>query len=199
MSGTRWLTVPDIPFYLQRNWAGGNGWLRVSGMVRNLYYRDNISMKNVDKVGWGVKASGKTPIIGGLSAAYMGLYGKGIASYIQDLNGAGMDLMPNPESPYSLETVKAWSAFGSLQYQFSPRCFMTATYSHVRTYAKQFTDSPDNWRTGYKYAQYVVGNVFYNVNSIVQIGAEYIWGRRMDYNGEQAHDNRVEAMIKVSF
>ena len=191
--------VPDIPMYIQRNWAGGEGWFRLAGIVRNIQYRDNIDQKNFNKLGWGIKGSGKTPIAGGLSAAYMALYGRGIASYIQDINGCGLDLMPDPEDPYRLEAVKAWSGFASLQYRFNPRCFMSATYSHVRTYAKQFTDSQSDWKTGYKYAQYIAGNVFYNVNSIVQVGAEYLYGRRVDYNGMQAHDNRIQAMLKVSF
>lgn len=191
--------IPDIPFYLQRNWAGGKGWFRVSGMVRNLYYRDNVAGKNIDKVGWGVKASGKTPIAGGLSASYMALYGKGIASYIQDLNGLGMDLMPDPSDPSRLQAVGAWSGYASLQYQFSPKVFATTTYSHVRTYADSFTDGSSSWGSSYKYAQYVVGNIFYNVNSIVQLGAEYLYGRRVNYDGTQAHDNRIEAMLQVSF
>lgn len=191
--------VPDVPFYIQRNWANGQGWLRLSGIVRNLYYRDVADGRNVDKIGWGVKASGSTPIVGGLSASWQGLYGKGIASYIQDLTGDGMDLMPDASNAGVLNPVKAWAGYASLQYNFSPRLFCTATYSHVRTYAKPYADSATPWATSYKYAQYVVGNVFYNVNSIVQLGLEYIYGRRVDYNNMQAHDNRVEAMLQVSF
>lgn len=191
--------VPDIPFYIQRNWAGGAGWLRLSGIIRNLYYRNETAQKNIDKVGWGIKASGTTPIVGGLSAYYQAVYGKGIASYIQDLTGAGMDLMPDPSDPAAMDAVKSWAGFGSLQYTFSPRCFCTATYSHVRTYADRYVDSSSPWGGQYKYAQYILGNVFYNVNSIVQLGVEYIYGRRVNYDGTQAHDNRLEAMIKVSF
>lgn len=191
--------LPDIPFYIQRNWAGGKGWIRFAGMVRNLYYRDNIAGKNVDKVGWGVRTSGTTPIVGGLSASWQALYGKGIASYIQDLNGLGMDLMPDASNPGRLDAVKAWSGFASLQYQFSPAVFCTATYSHVRAYAEPYADSSTPWSAGYKYGQYVVGNVFWNVNKIVQLGAEYLWGRRVDYSNRQAHDNRIEAMVQVSF
>lgn len=191
--------IPDIPMYIQRKWAGGNGWLRLAGIVRNMYYRNEQAGKNVDKVGWGIKLSGKTPIAGGLSASYMALYGKGIASYIQDLNGMGMDLMPDPSDPSRLDLVKAWSGAWSLQYQFSPKVFCTATYSHVRNYARQFADSSSDWKTGYKYAQYAVGNIFYQINSIVQVGAEYIYGRRVDFDGSQAHDNRIEAMLQVSF
>lgn len=191
--------VPDIPFYIQRSWAGGSGWLRLSGIIRNLYYRNLESQKNVDKIGWGVKASGSTPIAGGLSAYYQAVYGKGIASYIQDLTGCGMDLMPKGDSQSTLTPVKAWAGFGALQYNFTPNLFCTALYSHVRTYADSYNSTSSPWGVSYKYAQYILGNVFYNVNSIVQVGVEYIYGRRVNYDGTQAHDNRVEAMLQVSF
>lgn len=191
--------VPDIPFYIQKNWAGGDGWMRLSGIIRNLYYRNLSAEKNVDIVGWGVKASGTTPIVGGLSACWQGVYGEGIGSYIQDLNSTGMDLAPDPSNSSVLKPVKAWGAYGGLQYNFSPKCFCSAAYSHVRTYENPFSDSSSQWKAGYSYAQYAVGNVFYNINSIVQVGAEYIYGRRVDYGGTQAHDSRIEAMLKVSF
>lgn len=191
--------VPDIPFYIQKNWAGGNGWLRASGIIRNLYYRDLVAQKNVDKVGWGVKLSGSTPIYGNLSGCWQAVYGKGIASYIQDLGGAGMDLMPDPNNSGRLEAVKAWAAYGALRYDFSPKVYTDFIYSHVRTYAHDFADSSSDWNSGYRYAQYVGANIFYQVNSIVQVGAEYLYGRRVDFDGMQAHDNRLEAMFQVSF
>lgn len=191
--------VPDIPFYIQRSWADGNGWLRLSGIVRNLYYRDMTAQKNIDKVGWGIKASGMTPVVGGLTAYYQAAYGKGIASYIQDLGGTGMDLMPDPSNSSRLDAVKAWGAFGALQYNFSPSVFCTAIYSHVRTYVNSYADSSVEWKTGYKYAQYILGNIFWQVNPIVQVGMEYIYGRRVDFDCSQAHDNRLQAMLQVSF
>lgn len=191
--------VPDIPFYIQRSWAKGKGWLRFSGIVRNLYYRNETAQKNIDKVGWGIQASGMTPLAGGLSAYYQAVYGKGIASYIQDLGGTGMDLMPNPDNASSLDPVEAWGAYGALQYSFSPTVSCTAIYSHVRTYADSYADSSVPWKTGYKYAQYILGNVFWQVNPIVQVGLEYIYGRRVDFDRSQAHDNRVQAMLQVSF
>ncbi|MDE6337984.1 MAG: hypothetical protein K2L34_15575 [Muribaculaceae bacterium] len=191
--------VPNIPFYVQRSWADNKGWLRFSGLIRNLYYRDLNTDKNVDKIGWGVKASGKTPIYGGLSGMYQAAYGKGIASYIQDLGGTGMDLMPDPNNAGELKPVGVWAGYAGLQYDFNSRVSSTVAYGHVRTYAKDFHDSSADWDNGYKYAQYIVGNVFWNVNSIVQVGAEYLYGRRVNYDGRQAHDNRVELQLQVSF
>ena len=188
--------IPDIPIYLQRSWADGKGWLRASAIFRTLTYRDVTLNKNHNTFGWGVKLSGKTPICGGLSAMWEGVYGKGVSSYIQDLTGRGMDLMPEPDKSGKLEAVPAWAAYGTLQYQICPRVFMNATYSQVRTYAKDWNAS--DWDSTYKWAQYVTANCFWKLNSFAQFGVEYLYGRRMDHNGMQAHDNRVSLMLKVS-
>lgn len=188
--------IPDIPLYLQRSWLGGRGWLRASAIFRTLTYRDNILNKNQNEFGWGVKLSGKTPICGGLSAMWEGVYGKGVSSYIQDLSGRGMDLMPNPDDNGKLSAVPAWAAYGTLQYQICPRVFVNATYSQVRTYAKDWNNT--EWGSTYKWAQYVTANCFWEINSFAQFGLEYLYGRKMDHNGMQAHDNRISLMLKVS-
>lgn len=200
-SCTSWVSqrIPDVPFYIQRNWSQGKGWIRFSGIIRNIYYRDLLANKNRDVIGWGIKTSGRTPVSNGLWFAWQGVYGKGIASYINDLQTCGLDMTPNPANPGQLDAVKAWAGFASLQYRFNSKCFATTTYGHVRTYANYFNDSSTPWATGYRYAQYLATNVFYNFNPIVQVGAEYLYGRRVDYDSRQAHDNRFQVMLKVSF
>ena len=188
--------VPDIPVYLQRSWMDGKGWLRASAIFRTLSYRDNILDKNHNELGWGVKLSGKTPICRGLTTMFEGVYGKGVSSYIQDLSGKGMDLTPVPDENGKLSAVPAWAAYGTLQYQFCPRVFVNATYSHVRTYAKDWNTA--DWGSTYKWAQYVTANCFWKINNFAQLGVEYLYGRKMEHNGHQAHDNRLSLMIKVS-
>lgn len=191
--------VPDIPFYIQRYWSDRQGWFRLSGIVRNLYYRDLDANHNVDRVGWGIKTSGKTPIVGELKGMWEAVYGEGIADYIQDLGGLGMDLMPEQGNPGSLKPVKVWAGYAGFEYRFNPRIVSTIAYGHVRTYAPSYTNSATPWGDAYKYAQYAVANVFWNVNSITRVGAEYLYGRRVNNDGTQAHDNRMQLMLQVSF
>lgn len=188
--------IPDIPIYLQRSWCNGKGWLRASAIFRTLSYRDMLLNKNRNTFGWGVKLSGKTPICGGLSAMWEGVYGKGVSSYIQDLTGKGMDLTPSPDVNGKLEAVPAWAAYGTLQYQICSKVFVNATYSQVRTYSKDWNMS--DWGGTYKWAQYVTANCFWSINSFTQFGVEYLYGRKMENNGLQAHDNRISLMLKVS-
>lgn len=187
--------MPDIPLFIQRSWAEGDGWLRLSAIFRDLQYRDLDIKSNKGILGWGVKLSGKTPIAGGLSANYQAVYGKGVASYIQDFSGEELDLVPVKGENAKLEAVPVWGAYGSLRYDFGKCAFMNFTYSHVRSYAKDFAGDWDNL---YKYGQYVTGNLIFNISSFAQCGIEYLWGRRMDYSGRQAHDNRIMLMLNVS-
>lgn len=190
--------MPDIPFFIQRSWAGGNGWLRASAIFRDLQFRyvgdGGGKIGNKSEFGWGVKLDGKTPICGGLSACWQGVYGKGIASYIQDLSGEGMDLITKVNGNKDMTAVPVWGAYGSLQYNFGKCAFLNFTYSQVRTYADKFQGIGDL----YKYGQYVTSNLIFNISDFAQIGVEYLWGRRRNYNGAQAHDNRLMLMLNVS-
>ena len=189
--------MPDIPLFIQRDWANHNGWFRVSAIFRDLQYKDTYTTgsKLRGEFGWGVKASGKTPIVGGLSFTWQGVYGKGVASYIQDLTGEGLDLVPVKGDNGKLETVKTWGAYGTLQYDFGKCALWNVTYSQVRAYANDFGSG---WGDMYKYGQYLTSNLIFNVGSYAQVGVEYLWGRRMNYSGVQTHDNRIMLMLNVS-
>lgn len=193
--------MPDIPFFIQRSWADKKGWLRASAIFRDLQYYGDKSLSSIKggnkgAFGWGVKLSGKTPISGGLSASWEGVYGKGIASYIQDFKDEGLDLVIDEKNNHA-KTVPVWGAYGSLQYDFGKCGFINFTYSQVRSYANKYNYNGD-FNDLYKYGQYVTGNLIFNVSSFAQVGLEYIWGRRMNYNGIQNHDNRLMLMLNVS-
>lgn len=189
--------VPDIPVALRYSWHGGKSWVRASAILRNIYYHNEQTRKNVDVVGWGVQLSGTTQIAAGLRGYWQGVIGRGVASYIQDLNGEGMDLCPVAGG--TLKPVKAWGAMGGLSYDITSRVQINGFYSHVRTYAEEYGGGATPWGEQYRYAQYMGGNVLWNISRIFATGVEYLYGRRMDYSGKQSHDNRIQAMLKVSF
>lgn len=190
--------VPTFPLALKYSWDGGDSWLRFAAVVRNLYYRDLLASSNVDKVGYGIQLSGSAKILPDLTAYYEGVFGKGIANMIQDTDGQGIDLCPSANGQ-TLNTVKAWGAYGALQYDWSPKVFSTVGYSHVRTYANTSDIIANAMDSQYRYAQYAFGNLFWNISPIFQTGIEYIWGRRVDYGGAKAGDSRLQAMVQLNF
>lgn len=192
--------IPDVPVFVQYSWGrNANSWLRFAAIIRNMQYRDLVDSKNRDCVGWGVQLSGSAELIPNLRAYYQATYGKGISSYFQDLTGNGLDMVPEYNMNGHMEAVEAWGGYLGLQYNFSKKCFSSITYSMVRDYANNYTNLETGWNGTYKYAQYVAANVFYNVNSFLQVGAEYLYGRRVDMNEISRHDNRLNAMAKINF
>lgn len=196
--------IPDIPAYVQWNF-GNNNRIRLSGLLRNMQYRDNVADATKNMVGWGVQLTGNFNICDKLIGYYQAAYGKGMTSYFEDLTGNGLDMVPNIANNGKLETVKAWGAYMGLQYNITDKCYCNVLYSQLRNYAPNYGDNGSfngdatPWSSQYKYGQYVLGNFFYNINDLFTWGIEYIWGRRVDMNGLQAHDNRLQTMLQINF
>lgn len=196
--------VPDIPAYVQYSWKDRSSWVRVSGIIRNMLYRDNLADKNVNNVGWGVKFSGSASIGKKITTFYQAVYGHGISSYMQDIYGGQLDMTPqrgwDRRLNGRLANVGVWGGYLGVQYNFTPTIFASCTYSLVRTFNNQYNDiSQPVEADQYKNAQYVVANLFWNVAKNVQMGVEYLWGDRMNMNNLRKGDNRAQTMIQVNF
>lgn len=188
--------LPDIPAYVQYNF-GGTGHFRVSAILRNLYYRNEITSRNVDKLGWGVKLSGVGDIADRLTGYFQALYGKGISSYYQDLAGCCMDMVATT-TPGCLNPVESWGAYVGLQYSPTDRLHLSGCYSHIRLYPGRNETMPDV-AAAYRYAQYVSGTATYDINSFLSAGLEYLYGRRVQADGSQRHNSRVQAALQINF
>ncbi|MEG2820061.1 MAG: porin, partial [Muribaculaceae bacterium] len=191
--------IPDIPLYLQYKWnTTGNGHVRLSGMLRNMQYRNINHNENENSFGWGVKLSGLAQY-GAFTTYFMAQYGKGIASYLQDNTGMGLDMVPCSRCEGYLANTKSWGAYGGIQYNFSKKLFLSAVYSHVRNYMHNYNGGAMEYANQYQWGQYALGNIMWNITPNVQTGLEYVYGRRMSMDNTQIHDNRISAMMQVSF
>lgn len=192
--------VPDIPAYVQYAWGrNSNSWVRFSAILRNMQYRDLLEQKNYNRAGWGIKMSGTAALCPIVRAYYEAAYGHGMTSYYQDLYQGGLDMVPDAAAPGRLKTVKSWGGYIGLQYDLSPTVSANTTYSHVRTYADRYDGGSTPWGDQYKYAQYALANVLWSITPVVSTGIEYIYGRRVNYDGTSRHDNRIQTMLQVSF
>ena len=185
--------VPDIPAYIQYAWDKGNSHIRLSGIYRGISYRDTYTEQNHIKTGWGVQLSGVGTIAGGLGFFGHYTYGKGIASYINDLSGEGLDLIPTATSgDLTPAAVSGWTA--GLQYTFNPKLFVSASYSQAHLFKASGLGGDT-----YRYGQYAVVNAFYEVWNDLQVGVEFVHGNRHNYDNLSGKANRVDAMLKYNF
>ena len=182
---------PDIPVYVQYEWDKGSH-IRASAIYRALSYRNTIAGQNHCVSGWGLQGSAVADIYAGLQFFGHYTYGRGIASYVNDLSDRGYDLVPDGEGRLCAPRTAAWTA--GLRYDFSPKFFVSASYSRAQLYG---TDGMAS--NTYRYGQYIAANAFYDVWGELRVGVEYLHGTRKDISGISGHANRLEAMLQYSF
>lgn len=87
--------------------------------------------------------------------------------------------------------------YAGLQYNISPKVFLSSTYSMSRLYSEN--GYPNALPNTYRYGQYFVANVFWNVTTNMQVGAEYLRGWRTNFDNSTNHANRMNLLVQYSF
>lgn len=185
--------VPDFPAYLQYQWDEGLSHARLSGMVRALSYRNNITSSNHFQLGWTVQLSGMVKILPELKLLYQGAYGRGYASFVNDVSGEGLDLVPS-ETPGKMIAPRMSNYELGLLCDITPNAYISASYSEARLYGIKYLG--DN---NYRYGRYVSISGFYNIIDDLRVGIEYLHGTRTNFSGELGKANRVNMMLQYSF
>ncbi|MDE6576971.1 MAG: porin [Muribaculaceae bacterium] len=186
--------VPDLAAFLQYQWNGGDSHVRLSGLARVLTYRDLIEEKNYNIMGWAAQFSTVIKVLPQFNLFGIASVGRGHQSYTTDLAGGNFDLVAEPETPGKLYAPMATGYVFGLSYYFSPKVFSNIALSEQRYYPKK---NPDN--SQYKYGLYGAFNVFWDITPRFEIGAEYLIGKRANFNGEHGNANRITALMMLSF
>ncbi len=189
--------MPDFPVYLQVAWGKNRAsHLRASAVFRNLYAHNLRTGNNTSLFGWGVQGSGHIRVIPLLDLYMSFVYGKGITPYISDLNGSGLDFIPDPNSPTSITAIPMYGWQAAARVNLVPgRLSLSGGYSTAVVRKKEGILSPDQYREG----QYIFGNLFCHVSPRMTLALEYLYGSRENMGGEKNHANRASLMIKYAF
>lgn len=187
--------VPDIPLYVQYAWGEGSSHIRASGILRNMYYYDKIADQAIDQIGWGAQLSGVFTLGSSVQLYGQALYGQGIASYIQDLQGTGMDMLPNTHNNAKLCVGSQMAWLVGAQINITPKMPLTLGYSQVA----QFDNNGQFLANDYRVGQYTACNLFYNFSSLWNVGVEYLYGSRTNFDGAFNQSHRVQLAIQLNF
>lgn len=189
--------VPNVPIYVQYDLKGNSdNHIRLSAIMRDIYYTNKVSNKNIDHVGWGAQASLLTTM-GGLQLLGQFTIGEGIGSLVNNISNIGVDIVPDPKTPGKAMLLRSESWYAGLQYNFTDDFLMSATYSQTALHSKNgYAEyNPNVSRKG----QYVVANALYNLTNNLQIGIEYLHGWRTNFNGTTSNANRVNLSARYDF
>ncbi len=185
--------LPDAAAFIQYQW-GNNEHVRLAGIVRQLGYRDLITEKNHNLAGWGLQLSSMAHPITNVTTYVTVNYGEGYAGLINDMAAGKYDLVANPDKPGELYAPRAYGYSLGAQYNFSEKVFMSANFSQTRYLPSHEVDGSE-----YKYGWCADVNVFWNVWSRLQLGAEVDLGMRKNMNGDHRYARRAGLMCQFSF
>ncbi len=187
---------PDIPLAAQYSW-NPTSHVRVAGTLRNLSYSSAAKQKNYAETGWGAQAS-TTFTIGKFWHVFGQFnYGKGIAYYLEDMAYLNLDLALMPKDPERMQLLPLMGWYAGLRFNVTSQVFLSTSYSISRMYSRDGyeEDNPNEFRMG----KYYVINSFYDMNSNIRMGMEYLRGSRNDFSRATHHANRINMMVQYSF
>jgi hypothetical protein len=199
--------VPDFATHLR--YEGDFGHLQLSSILRAIGYQPTGG-EVTRRAGWGLSASavfhpwalliGSNPVRKdnptGLERSRVLLqytFGWGIARYIQDTAGQGLDAEVDPKTG-SFDTLYAagWSV--SYEHWYTERWLSNLTYS--ADFTGFIGGQPANT---YLAAKYLAASLWFIPVRNMSIGAEYLWGEREDLDRQRGQANRINALWQYNF
>lgn len=190
--------IPDVPMWAEYSFSQWNR-IRLSGVIRNFRYKDILADKYRINTGWGLMLSGNVQPANQWILYYQLAYGKGIGNYIQDIAGHPYSYIPDDARPGYMSSSPMMGANIGVTFNPTSKLQFNAMFSEARiwdvgTYANSVDESQN-----YKYALYGAVNCFYNINSFLQVGLEYLYGHRQTWNIGGANDSRIQAQLSFTF
>lgn len=190
--------LPDLPLYVTYLF-NPHSHLRLSSVLRCLTYRDHVERKNHSLLGCGLKLTGAAPV-GPLVLYGMAQGGKGISSYIQENKDLGLDLVPDMSRPGRLKETWSWGCIAGVQCNWRPNLFSTVVYSYMRNYVDPYTNgSGIAYDEQMRYGQYALCNLVWQISPLFRTGIEYLHGQRNSFGHQRLSNNRVSALLSMSF
>jgi hypothetical protein len=186
--------IPDITaqYRTVQSW----GHLQIAGILRKLGLENTINPANIvkrDDTGWGVDVTASIKV-GEKDKVLLGFVtGAGIATFMND---GGVDMAPTTPNPATAD-AKAVDLTGVSAYfdhYWNSKWSSSIGYSY---------DEVDNLTgqngSAFKKGDYFSANILHTPVDNILIGAEILWGKREDFNGNSGNDSRIQFTLKYNF
>lgn len=186
--------VPDICAMAQYQWDEGLSHVRVSGLLRVMPYRNLIQKRNRNVVGWGAMISGVWKVFNPLSLYASCSVGQGYESYQADFSDSNLDLVPDFRQPGKLYAPTAFGITAGVKYNFLYNLYAAVALGRMQYCPKQHLNDDQ-----YKIGLYSAVNLFWDITPRIRVGAEYLAGRRKNFDGSHGNANRADVLFQFSF
>jgi hypothetical protein len=194
-AGEKSTPYPDLAG--NARWSPKWGHVQLSGVLRYLQFDPDDGSREGD-VGYGLNLTGSVKTIKldekhTDSVLYQVAGGHGIARYVNDTNGLGLDAVLAAPGD-SLEGLDLFAGMLAYQHWWTPKLGSTFCYSYV-----QVDNVSGQAGSDYHSGQYAVANLRYYPADRVMLGVEGLYGVREDNDGDKGDDVRVQFSAQYRF
>ena len=184
---------PDIAAYLAYR-LPFDSHIRLAAMARVLPYRDLVTSKNTNRIGWGIQLSSIYYPLPRFAIYFEANTGQGYSAYMGDLSIGQYDLINNPDKPGKMFAPWALGINIGCKYNFTPNIYACMALAEARYFTPR-NAAPDE----YKYGLYGAWSCFWEPTPRLQLGIEYLHGRRNNADHQHGSANRIDALFQFSF
>jgi len=187
-----WTKYPDLAAKYSMN--GGWGFFDLGGIVRSVGYKSTTTADgnpSGSKTGWGVTTDGVLNLFGKDRLITQVTYGEGMASYFND---GGVDLAPAGGVGAGAQLVKSIGMMLYYDHQWTGMWSSSIGYSE---HHQNNTGGQAN--NAFKQGSYASTNLLYTPAKNVLWGAEFLWGKKEQKDGQSANDTRVQFTGQFKF
>jgi len=179
---------------LQLRYEGERGHLYLAGILRELAVHMPNGGGQQSAFGWGVNASSTWRIVGRDTLNYQIAYGNGIARYVSDTAGAGLDAAPRANTDLTLKALPTFAPWISYQHYWTRSVRSSATFGFLQLENTEFQPSSTYHKSSYSSA-----NIIWNPYGSLSFGTEFMYGWVEQKNGEHANAPRIQFSGRYTF
>jgi hypothetical protein len=189
VAGTTKYSLPNLTAKLTQGFAEGKGSASARALVEN--YKSTVADDN--ETGWGVAAGVNYQVSAPLKVSADISHVVGNSNYLYGANSAyAVNTTNNSIEQNEFNAVQVGAT-----YKFSPNFRSTLAYGAI--FADDDTDYATLNTAGNEKVQQAWVNFIYTPVAPIDLGVEYINGKRDTFAGQSYKDNRVGLMAKYSF
>jgi len=144
--------------------------------------------------GWGVSATTGFRTFGKDNMILQGTYGNGIARYIQDTSGLGVDAAVISTANPRLRATPEVAFEGAYQHYWANSVRSSVAYGFV-----QIENTDAQQANTFHKSDYSAANLIWNPGGSLNLGAEFLYGWQILKNGQTGNAPRIQFSAKYNF
>jgi hypothetical protein len=144
--------------------------------------------------GWGFNFTGSEKIVGKDTAVFQVEYGNGIERYVQDTSGLGEDAALKSVNDPRLKALPVFGSYGAYQHFWSSKLRSSLIYGFAQIQNTEFQGG-----SLFHQSNYSAANLIWNAIGSLNLGAEFLYGWRVNKDGSSANAPRIMLSAKYNF